>query len=282
MVKLKIIFPFLVFISLIVTQLAGAIDAASLKAFFEEYNEREEKWWPRLAYAIEKGHVDIAEYLILKGDPVTIYFAESWPSPIGNDKFQNRDCYYKHPFLTAISRGYVDLVILMMHNVSDLSKAEEYKRVFSRKYAEYHEYTVLDRKNALIVAITESPKSFEIVDALLNYGLNVNEVFCYGKYNANANSRDFIPFIDYTGKTPLKAAVELKKLDVAELLLTHKADVEQLAPLYMAVEKNDLEGVVLLLNYGADPLKGDPSPLDIAMKENRTQMVNVLLNAAIN
>ena len=70
------IFLILVLCCTALTSFVEAIDKERLKTFFSEYDASPEKkkWgWDRLPYAIEKGYPDVAELLILNGDPIDHY-----------------------------------------------------------------------------------------------------------------------------------------------------------------------------------------------------------------
>lgn len=255
---------------------ANAIDKESLKTFFVDYDSSIEKrdWnWERLPFAIEKGYIEVAEFLILKGDPIKNY-RENLPTP---DVKNSHDYYFKHPLLTAIRNNYTNLSILIIQLSKDVSKLEEYKDLFL-KIPKIRK--IFECKHALQLAI-ECPKSFEVVCALLVAGADVNMHYTCSFYNPPMESNKYF--------TPLKTAISLKKIDIIQLLLDYNVDVEfcgghYISPLYMAVDDNYIEGVELLLSHGADPLKqvsSGLSPLELAMQKGYFDLVDLLLEAAI-
>jgi|GEM_PF-4456780 len=254
----------------------NAVDKDRLQMFFKDYDASAEKYnwgWERLPYAVEKDYTDIAKFLILHGDEIKSY-REYWQTPgVKDSQF---DYYYKHTLLTAIKRGYVNLVTLMIQSCEDITKAIEYTDLLS-PINRTRQFSPL--KNVFKVAMEESPTDYEMVEALLLGQVDVNM-----EYGA--------PYY-----TPLKAAIGLKKLDIAKLLLNHAkllldynanefCGLHYLTPLGLAVEMNYVEGVALLLSYGADPLRRPPggnlnSPLDIAITKEYWDIVELLLNAIV-
>lgn len=231
-----------------------------------------------MPYAIEKGYPDVAEFLILQGDPINNY-REWWQTPVPKG---GNDFYYKHPLVTAIRKNYVNLVILIIQSIQDLSKAEEYKDIIIKDYPSFSRL-IIGRKHALQIAIEESSASQDMVLALLLAGVDVNMQYTYRIDTQPGPNKYF---------TPLKDALALQKLDIAQLLLDNNADVEycgnyNITPLCMVVDDNYIEGVRLLLSYGADPLKRPPggsliTPLELAMQKEYWDIVDLLLDAAVN
>lgn len=270
----------LIVVFLTLSGFLGAIEKDRLLTFLKEYDASSEKknWsWEKLPYAIENGYADVAEFLVLKGEPIKNYGELSQSVGLKNVY----DIYYRHPILTAIRKNYVSLAILMIQTIKDISKVEEYKDI-KIKTSDYPSYNCLEveRKHAIEVAITEG--SHDILHILLLAGVKVNMQYSYRVDNP--------PMWPSKYFTPLKAAIALKKLDIAQLFLDHKADVEfcgsyYTTPLYAAVEDNYIDGVVLLLNYGANPLKplsDGKTPLELAMQKGYWDIVDFLLDATVS
>merc|ERR1719334_1260926 len=87
------------------------------------------------------------------------------------------------------------------------------------------------------------------------------------------------------GRTPLCAAVEMKKTSIIKLLLEYKVNVDApnrsgQTPLIIATTKDHIGGIKLLLEHKADIEKRDRkgrTPLIIAVQNNRIKIVRLLL-----
>ena len=186
-------------------------------------------------------------------------------------------------------------VAQLMIQLGFWNKAEEYKIEYIRKDFPNNTFrtymTETDRKNVMCVAIEEN--SYESVLSLIDNGFDVN------------NDKNFVQkitgpfFVDKSiCMTPLFLAIATKKINIASLLLERGADVEKISKspylyentngyeylftgssLLKAVDDNYIEGVLLLLSFYADPLKGSPSPMDRAIQKDYFDIVDVLLEA---
>ena len=89
--------------------------------------------------------------------------------------------------------------------------------------------------------------------------------------------------------TPLYIAIGNERLDIAELLLENNADSSD-GSLHYAVQDGNIDAVILLLNYGADPLQKShgrnplqnsywtegKSAFDIAIRDNDIEILDIL------
>lgn len=242
-------------ISFFVYQTLIASSADSIKkelgAFLQLYNNSQEKLtgWSSIAYAIENDYDAIAEYLINKGEK----FDNHYEVKHKNKKF-GENIHYKHPFLTAITKGKVLLVSLMVKKVS-INYTQEYWRIEG--------YAVRYRR-PLHIAITDCPHSYEIVEILLKAGA----VVWQRSYFQPEPSTEYLEF------NPLTYAILEKKLDVAGLLIDYKAETDT-ESLCQAIRIDFLEGVVFLLERGTEV---DKTVLWEAVHQNNFRALILLLN----
>ncbi len=118
---MKKLFLFIIFSTqLLLVPFIESLEQEKLYDFLIEYNSSSEKkeWgWDRLAYSIEKGHVDVASFFVLRGEKVQQYWEihPSDPDKIVNLTGKNYyDYHFKQPLITAIRNGYNDLAIEIM------------------------------------------------------------------------------------------------------------------------------------------------------------------------
>ena len=261
----------LAFLFLVFTSPTLALEKDKFVLFIKEYNASQNKYSGKIAYAIENNQPDIAEFLLLRGESVGQY-SETYPlddnHPDKNKNYSN--IHMKHSLLTAIKKGYTEIAILMIQQGNQ--NAEEYR--LECDIAPYSgSRREVKRKNAMFIAIEHN--NDDVARALLSAG-----------FDANARST-LVP------TTPLLFAIQHKNLKIAELLLRNGADVEMISkipglppifedsPLMKAVEDNFVEGVHLLLQYGADPLEhyNNDSPMDRAIQKGCFDIVDLLFNA---
>lgn len=257
-----------------------AIEQQRLKEFFIDYDSSDEKkaWvWDRLSYAVEKGYPDVAEFFVLYGDPIKDYI-EYIVSPFSNDKHIVNNRYVKHTLLTSIRNNYINLSLLMIQHINDMSKAEELKFAATSSNLKPN---MIDKKHALQIAIEESLYNHDVIEALLQAKVNVNMSYMYTTYNH--------PNYPVKYFNPLQSAVALGNLELAQLLLEYNANVDcaygvAYTPLFTMVESNNIEGVKLLLSYGADPLKvivtGIITPLELAIQKGHWDIYELLFEVA--
>lgn len=123
-------------------------------------------------------------------------------------------------------------------------------------------------------------KSYQPGDlAKAAYNGDTEKIKAYLKIGINVNERD------KPGGTALHAAMFQKNIEVTNLLIQHKADVNiqglsnHFTPLHDAVWANNLPAAEALLKAGADPTiknnKGQ-TPLEKAKIEGRIDMIKLL------
>jgi ankyrin repeat protein len=209
-----------------------ALEKERLLTCLKEYAESKEKWelhWGKLHYAIEYGYPDVAEFLINKGEPITVYRTD----------LSSKDM--KHPLMTVIEKGYKDIAINLIHHIDFSSK--DGSLAISVFYLLWHEDLQIYPLSFQIML--EEKDRFEIIEALLLAGIDEN-----------------------VSNNILIDAIILRKLQIAKLLLDHIAnDVEGLNAETLAGLLDcaiyptpwlklgpSIDAVNMLLGYGADPL----------------------------
>jgi ankyrin repeat protein len=262
---------------LISSNYAFSIDQNRIVAFFNDYNTNPQVL-DRLPFAIENGYDDIAEFLVLNGEPIKNY-------QIILDKTGGKgsNIFQKHPLITAIKNGYVSLSINMIKLIDDIDSINEYKLLHIHTVNSGWSRYDIDKLYALQAAI-ESPVGYPIIEELIASGVNLN-----ARYSVlNSSLKNF-------STTPLILSISNKKLNVASLLLEHAADANLsstpwlynnappvVSPLYVAVNDNYIEGINLLLTYEADPLKktstSDVSPMELAIDRELWDIVDLFLS----
>lgn len=252
-----------------------------MQEFFSEYEASPERiqWrWERLPYAIENGYVDIAEFFILKGDPINSYTVRT----ASFIKQNQVDIYYKHPLITAVRKDYLSLVQLIANLCENISEINEYKDIYVDNPHQHYKL-IIQKKNAFHVAITDCEDSYGAVIALLEAGFKVNLKYSYYTYDINSP-----PIWGSESFTPLKLAISYKKGNIIKALIDAEADIDYCGdssdtPLYQAVKDNYLDAVLILLNAGANPLKlcnGQDTPLQLAMRMGYWDIVDLLLESS--
>lgn len=227
-----------------------------LNEFYADYNKNRPEL-DYMAYAIEKDYDDVAIHLINQGENLKQYH---FRYDMGNGR---EHIHSKHPFLTAISKGKIDVVkaILIKYPLyNEGGHCDSWSKYFGSRRFDH-----IEQKRALHVAIVDSVESYEMVKliALLS---DINQK---DRYHKN-------PYDPYFSMTPLEHAIDVKKIDVAEfLIILSKTEVLQPA-LWHAVKKNYYEGVVLLISYGA---KVDFEMVDFASKKSYIEIANLLMDA---
>lgn len=185
--KLVFIFAFAIFNQIF------SVEQDKLVDFFKDY-QSQTQILDRLSYAIENGYEDIAEFLVLNGEPIKTYY-------ISLDKIGDKQNFFvKHPLITAIKKGYVDLSINMIKLIDSIDSINEYKVVYIRAVNSGWSRYEIDKLCALQAAI-ESPVGYRIIQELINSGINLNTVFSV------TNSS-----LENIGTTPLILSISLKKL----------------------------------------------------------------------
>lgn len=278
---------------LLIFNFAESVNEQQLRDFFVEYNTRNtsEQGLERLPYAIEKGYVDIASFFVRHGDAIGSY---TLVFPVEMNKInyfsgcENYPNYYlKNSLITAIRKGYNELAIEMLQMGADIHKAYERKRVL-RKDAHTNNVVEVDFKSFLYVYMTEGKDDLNLLTAFLTYGLGVNEQIEFSGSGV---------FDRYRYKTtPLTLAITSRRLENARMLLDKGSSVDVTGqgyykptngyiehnPLFFAVLDNYIEGVTLLLEFGADPLfnRNPKSPLELALELSYEDIANLLISAA--
>lgn len=261
-----------------------SLEQEKLYDFLVKYNNSEEKrkWnWNRLAYAIEKEHVDIASFFISKREKFEGYMVRI---PLEDDK-RKENIHHKHPFITAIRKGYNELTIEMLQMRREAWNVIEYKDV----YRGNHRITI-EKKTPFYVAMSEGNEDLSLVQAFLESSFKVNDKI---KFQDNPEDEQAL-YYTY----PIHLAIGHHKPEAARLLLKNGSFREVMGvgpisntkkyvggtPLYLAVATRYKEGVMILLEYGANPLDDGNgkkiSPLELAIQNGNDDLIELLLAAA--
>lgn len=288
---------FLVFF-LLFTNMSEALEEKRLRDFIVQFNARADKNLDRLPYAIEYDYEDIASYFVSRGEPVTQYTMNipiDW-NKVNYSKYYagSSDQYFKHPLITAIRKGYNELAKDMIQMGVNPSKSVEHKTVMRKRAGsnEYNDLVNIDQKTALYVYITEGNPDLSLLTALLLKSDPQDlDNLSYGGRGDDYERRIF-------STSPLSVAIEFGRLEDAILLMESRAEINKLvytegvsgyvSALFFAVKKHDKEAVMLLVEFGADPLLKIHSStsfytstaLDIAMQLGYQDLVDILLAAA--
>ena len=106
-----------------------------------------------------------------------------------------------------------------------------------------------------------------------------------GKVSANPQSGKGITALCCVAKLGDPEAGEEKREEMAKFLLDKGADpnmFDEYGPLHNAASNGDLTMIRLLLEHGADPLKGARSPLSLSIEDNHPEATELLLQCKID
>jgi ankyrin repeat protein len=182
--------------------------------------------------------------------------------------------YTYSPLLTAIAQG----------------KVEEVKKVLDRDPALVNAANV-DRVTPLYQAVTWG--RWDIARLLLENGASVDALSDHGVRQPERSSVGQVPqdtsqlFITFRAtETPLLQAIHLQNVELVQLLLHHRANVDgpaqaEVTPLQQAVQTRNTSLVLTLLNAGAainGKVPGGYPPLFLAVLNTDTAMIDLLLD----
>ena len=294
----------------------GALNPIEFQLFITEYSNSAEKKlmkWSEVVYGIEKDYDDELVIFILKkiglGNPV-------YPSRLEETNYDMSDINYKSILATCIRKNRPKILesILNTKGPLNINYGEHNFHYFSRY--RNHWYKIQER-NLLNIAIEESDNSLTFLKILCEHGADVNCIEHYsadptglqkedhfrtplisavmkgklGDVNflltcgANANPLNIYPL-----DTPLHIAINNEKLDIAKALLTNKASALD-GSLHYAVHNRKKNAVILLMNFGADPLQKfpgndgwltDKTAFEIALQSQDPEIINILTSAVFN
>lgn len=265
MIKIKLfIFVFLAFVNF-----SFALEKDRLVSFLKEYDASKEKYSGKVGYAIERDYPDVAEFLVLNGETINEYYTTIQKM----EGAPRADIFQQHPLLTAIKKNYISLAVTMVSHDKNMCLATEYKMMsfYNSNNRAWNLYRDIERKHALHVAI-EHPNGFPVVEALIYAGADVNMIYQHSKGP-----------LDSYFTSPLTLAIANKRLDIAQFLLDNKANID-FNPFFKAIDDGYIEGVVLLLDNGANSMNSAEILilLDRAIKKGHLDIVDVLFNATLN
>lgn len=241
-----------------------ALEKDRLKEFIKEYEQSYEKTNQKmncLVYAIKKNDIEVAQFFFDKGERNLFYSYQIFS-----------DTHFRHGLLSAIRKGdplLVELILRYMDS-KELNDIREYVKIKDKNCPPYEK----DSKYAIYIAILECPNSCEILNLLIENGLDVN------KCPINrVDSSSLAKGENYT--TALSAAIAFNELNIMEILLSAGASLKMGNLLSEAVKLNNFNAVSLLLNYGADPFMDSNYAINLAMQKEYWDIVDLLLDAAV-
>jgi len=205
-----------------------------------------------LYVAAEHGQAEVAKLLL----------------QVGADINQSRTTDNWNPLYIALAMGQFNVVKVLLQNVPPINENESYRDVI-RKLVEVVNVSVNQiffNFDAPLLSIAAKKGEFEVVNALLELGANVNQG-------------------TILGNTPLCLAAENGHVDIVNILLKFGANINQpnlngITPLYMAAEHDHLDVVKTLLNAHANfnlANNHGHTPLHIAAISNHFDTVRILL-----
>lgn len=187
---------------------------------------------------------------------------------------------------SPISTGNIDLVKLLISfgaNIDfrpprdfDYLQAPIFAAInFSGYYANF------DKK-----LLDNIPKPNDSLELLVELGAVIN--FSSATYRINSNPTSAIA--EQSGQTPLGYAMYIKANSAAEILLANAADIEFIdefgsTPLIRAIQKNNIDGVKLLINAGVNIKNtgnGHKTPTELALALGASEIFSLLIEVEAN
>ena len=229
-------------------------------ADIEDVNKVDDKGWTILHRVAQKGNVDAVEILLMQPD-------------IEVNKVTNLG---DTPLIKALKKPHnVEVVRLFMDNLE------------VQQWLKDSEYPIVS------LAIELSYGSWEIVELLLSYGADINNISAHSQIWSDYETATFL--LDHGANVnasrsyygALNLAVTFQNIPLINLLLDRGADINQAdksgrVPLENAVLKNNKDIVELLLDRGADTNKVvrgvEETPLFTAVKMGFIELARLLLD----
>jgi ankyrin repeat protein len=286
----------------------AAVTPGDFQKFLQDYSSSAERaYWSETVYAIEKNYSDEMVVFCLKkigvDDPV--YTSKL----INTSPRDGEETEYKNILITCIRKNKPEILdqILSLKPYWKVNVSEHFKHYYSN----YGLQKIKERK-ILNVAIEDSENSVEFLKILFKYGVDVNnsENYITHPYYYNyQKGEDHIrsPLISAVIKgkledvkllltmgaysnisvpqrdSPLYLAISNDHLDIAETLLENNAHTFD-GSLHYAVTFGKKDAVILLLNYGADPLLRyqNKTAIEIATQFNNLEIIDILMAVIFN
>jgi hypothetical protein len=231
---------------------AGRVDVVRILLDGKADVDREHNGYTALQLASFWGHADIVRVLVEEKADV-------------NREHNGHTALSRVASKGLLSKGFVDVVTLLIGNRADVN----------HKYTidKYNNYEYFDRASTvLLLAVRTSFDHVDLVSLLIHARADVNYVDEAGNFalgDAIRNDRDEIVkvlielradvhyFDERRWNYPLMIATSYRKIEIAKLLLMANADVNFAdshfkTPLNIAVDNQDVDTIILLVNHGAD------------------------------
>jgi hypothetical protein len=244
----------------------GKVAQASLDAFIRDYvesNEKKEFDWPEVTYALEKDY----------DDDIVLFCLENFNSSL-DQHYQKEigdfwsDKYFHHLAVTSLRKNrlviFNALVVKMGDDHTLITKAYEVEQLWDVKY---HPGAILKSKAIPIlnIVIEECDNSLELVDLLIDLGVDINQIV-------------FENLI--TKSTTLVSAINKQKLDVVGFLIEKGAnDFNKYLGMRAAIRNNDKDAVILLLASGVIP---DKSTVNYSLNAEDPEIADLIIAAYFN
>lgn len=309
----KILFCLFVLIS---TSCFAVVTQESFQFFLKDYfSSNERTFWPETIYALEKDYDDDMIIFCLDkfGLKSPIYLSRNATGDFvkklvgwGNNK---TPIDVKNLLIECVKKKRLSLlkVLLPYFSENDIRYISEYRLSYDPQYKPKGGYTdtkIEYERQVLNIVIREVEDCLEYVELFLQYGVYVNsqdfperntplsEAFAklnkpLIKFLLDNKANPNVPFasnlhVVYWEFHPLNLlhwTIEQNRLDLAEMLLEKGTCIDADAKLSFAISIRNVNAVILLLNFGADPLnkRGIKTPLELAFEVNDPEIIDILI-----
>jgi len=237
-------------------KLEASVTPIAFQQFVKEYYTAKDTGnfsWSEIAYAIEKDY-----------DEMALFCVENLPlGPLeqqGYVAYNSPSAKVCQLYCRCVIKNKLDLLRALCNKYPEINPdGSEYLL----KYNMYGNQRLQERQ-ILNIAIEERSNSLEWVKLLADFGADLNKSEDYCSENGT----------DTRSRTPIEAAIYTNKLDVVEFLLERKVDPNM--GLGIAVNRQNKEAVILLLNFGGDPYYNNGEILQSAMRLGYFEIVDLL------
>ncbi len=240
-------------ILLINTCCFGDITPTTYQRFLREYAETKENGkfnWSEVAFAVEMNYDEIALYCLDR-------------LPLGNIDYTCFGTQRRNLLLDCVKKNKMDILIAILNKYPDIKANGSQYVVNQGKIGPPR----IQEEQILNMAI-QRDNALKWVKLLADFGADLNK---------SENHFIFPNSIGYKShdRTPLQEAIFRNKLDILEFFLDQGVNPD--TGLYMAVvTRRNLEALVILLNYGANPYAYNGSIFNEAIELEDTEIVDIL------
>ncbi len=251
--------------------------------------------WSKAIYAIERDLDEIALFYIAREDIGSLDY-DSRSRDFRDDK---TPLYKQNILITCIRKNKIDLFNAILNSKFNLTNLDATEYWIIWRYQPLNMQVRIKEKRILNILIEEYENCFDLVKTLIDYGISLDtpEIYCVEEII----TPDWMPVPIYT-RTPLSAAIQSKKYDIAKYLVERGANFNEILPeailygnldlieffllrglspyegMQTAIYMNNKAAVILLLNFVADPL----SFLDLAIQRGNQEIIDIIMNVIFN